>query len=202
MYKYPLSEQTIHEISEIKEEPLWVLNKRLEAYKIFLQKPLPTWGVDLSTLDFTQIQYFTPTQSTKHKWSDVPEGIIKDFERIGVPGRERKYLAGVSTQYDSGVIYHRLKDRFSKYGIIFESIENGLKMYPELFKKYFGTLITSEDNKFAALNTAFWSGGSFVYIPKGINLEIPIETYFRINAKALGQFERTLIIADKGSFVH
>ncbi len=202
MSNYTLSPETITEISRRKEEPSWMLEVRLEALETFKTMPNPQWGPDISEIDFNKIQYYTPGESTKSAWESIPQKILNDFEKIGVPQRERKFLAGVSTQYDSEIIYHNFKKRFENTGVIFESIENGLKKYPHIFREYFGKIISAKDNKYAALNTAFWSGGSFVYVPKGIKLVLPIETYFRINAKALGQFERTLIIAQEKSSIH
>ncbi|MCA9374990.1 Fe-S cluster assembly protein SufB [Candidatus Dojkabacteria bacterium] len=197
-----LSKEIVKKISEIKSEPEWMTKKRLAALDIFLAKPLPTWGPNLSDIDFQDIKYYATAGDQTHNWDDVPGEIRQTFEDIGIPEHEKKFLAGVSTQYESEVIYHKLLDKYSKTGLVFESIDQGLMKYPKLFKKYFGTLIPPEDNKFAALNSAVWSGGSFVYVPKGVKVDIPIETYFRINIENMGQFERTLIIAEEGSEVH
>ncbi len=197
-----ITEDVLRRICQIKEEPEWMLNFRLEAFKIFKEKKLPNWGPDLSELDFDNITYYKSDGNAFDSWEEVPEDIKQTFDEIGVPEHEKKFLAGVSTQYDSEIIYHKLKQKWSNSGLIFETIEGGLRKYPEIFKKYFSTVIASDDNKFAALNSAVWSGGSFVYVPPGVKMEIPVETYFRINSKDMGQFERTLIIADKGSQVH
>lgn len=197
-----LSEKVIRQISQIKEEPKWMLDRRLSAYEIFKSKPMPKWGGKLD-IDFQKIKYFVRASDKKQgDWNKVPENIKKTFERLGIPQAERKFLAGTATQYDSEVIYHKLKDKWAKTGIIFEDTDTALKKYPDLFKRYFGTIIPSHDNKFAALNTAVWSGGTFIYVPKGLKVEIPLQAYFRINAQNMGQFERTLIIADEGSEVH
>ncbi len=198
-----LSKDVVRRISKIKNEPEWMLERRLAAYDIFESKPMPPWGGDLSAIDFQNITYYVKSTNKKPRdWNEVPTNIKDTFERLGIPQAERKFLAGTASQYDSEVIYHKLKDKWTKLGIIFSDTDTALKEHPEIFKQYFGTVIPSTDNKFAALNTAVWSGGSFIYIPKGVKVEIPLQAYFRINARNMGQFERTLIIADEGSEVH
>ncbi len=198
-----LNEGVVREISAIKKEPEWMLKLRLEALQQFLAKPTPTWGGDLSAINYDAIRYYLrPTDIPSKKWEDVPKEIQETFNRIGVPEAEKKYLAGVKMQYDSEVIYGSLKKTWEKDGVIFLSMDEGLAKYPDLVHEYFGKLIPSGDNKFAALNTAVWSGGSFVYVPKGIEVKMPLQTYFRINAANAGQFERTLIIVDEGAKVH
>jgi Fe-S cluster assembly protein SufB len=200
-----LSEEVVRQISAHKEEPEWMLNFRLKALKIYESKPMPTWGGDLSQLEATLDQiyfYLRPQDRMERSWDDVPQSIKETFERLGIPEAERKVLAGVGAQYESEMVYHSLKKEWEDLGIIFESIENGLKLYPDLFREYFATVIPPQDNKFAALNSAVWSGGSFVYIPKGVTVDVPLQAYFRVNAEQMGQFERTLIIADEGSHAH
>ncbi len=198
-----LSTHVVEEISHIKEEPAWMLKARLTAYEQFLAKPTPTWGGDLKNIDYDKIHYYLrPTDAQAHSWNDVPADVKETFERLGIPQAERAVLAGVKAQYDSEVVYGSLKEVFAKDGVIFLSMDDGLKEYPDLVKQYFGTVIPSGDNKFSALNTAAWSGGSFVYIPKGVQVKLPLQTYFRINAENAGQFERTLIIVDEGASVH
>ncbi len=200
---FGLSRKVIEEISKRKLEPLWMLEFRLKAYEIFLQKSMPSWGADLSTIDFDAIQYYVqPDAQNSKQWKDVPQKIKDTFEKLGIPKAERKFLAGAGTQFDSEVVYHSLKKTLEGKGIIFESMDDGLKKHPEIVKKYFSTVIPSTDNKFAALNSAVWSGGTFIYVPKGVHVELPLQAYFRINTAAMGQFERTLIIADEGSSVH
>lgn len=205
IYQTPkgLSQKNVYDISWLKKEPRWMLNFRLEALKIFEQKPLPSWGGDLSSLNFEEITYYLKSFPKKEKtWDEVPLSIKKTFDKLGIPETERKYLAGVETQYDSEVIYGNLKKELTNKGVIFTDTDSALKKYPELFKEYFATVIPIADNKFASLNSAFWSGGTFIYIPKNVKLDLPLQAYFRINAANMGQFERTLIIADEGSFVH
>lgn len=198
-----LSEEVVRAISAFKKEPAWMLEKRLEAFQIFLEKPMPTWGADLSELDFEEMTYFLRSQDRPERsWDDVPDRIKETFERIGVPEAERKFLAGVGAQYESEVVYHSLKAEWEKLGVIFLDMDSALREHPEIVKQYFSTLVPANDNKFAALNTAVWSGGSFVYIPKGVKLDIPIQAYFRINARNAGQFERTMIIVEEGAYVH
>lgn len=197
-----LSEEVIRKISAIKEEPQWMLDYRLKAYERFLTMPVPTWGPDLSDLDFDNMTYYRRASTRPARsWDDVPDKIKDTFERIGIPQAERAYLAGAAAQFESEVVYHNMKSEFDKLGIIFTDTDSALKEYPELFKKYFGKLVPSSDNKLAALNGAVWSGGSFIYVPKGVKCDIPLQTYFRLNDPAMGQFERTLIIVDKGASV-
>lgn len=198
-----ISRELIKTISAYKKEPAWMTDFRLNAFEIFKNKSLPEWGGDLSGIDFDDIHYYLkPSDRPKRKWSEVPEDIKNTFERLGVPQAERKFLAGSGAQFESEMVYHNLKESLSKKGVIFENIDDGLQKYPELFKKYFATVVPPADNKFAALNSAVWSGGSFIYIPKGLKVDLPLQAYFRINAENMGQFERTLIIADEGSQVH
>lgn len=198
-----LTQRVVEEISHIKEEPEWMLQARLTAYQQFLAKPTPTWGGDLSQIEYDKIHYYLrPTDTQAKSWDDVPKDVKETFDRLGIPQAERAVLAGVKAQYDSEVVYGSLKDVFAKDGVIFLSMDDGLRRYPELVKEYFGTVIPSGDNKFSALNTATWSGGSFVYVPKGVQVRLPLQTYFRINSENAGQFERTLIIVDEGASVH
>ena len=197
-----LSVAVVDEISAIKDEPEWMRRFRLDALKVFLAKPMPTWGADLSAIDFNKIIYYIkPWDRTARSWEEVPADIKKTFDRIGVPEAERKFFAGAAAQYDSDVIYHALRENLSRQGVIFCDTDTAVRDYPELVQKYFGTIIPIGDNKFAALNSACWSGGSFIYIPPGIKVEMPLQAYFRINAQNFGQFERTLIIAEEGSEV-
>ncbi len=200
-----LDERVVEQISHMKEEPSWMRDKRLEAYRIFKSKPMPAWGDTefLNAIDFDDIYYYLkPTEKIEGRWEDVPESIKNTFEKIGIPEAERKFLAGVTAQYDSEAVYHRINEELKKQGVIFTDMDTALKEYPDVVKRYFGTIIPSSDNKFAALNTAVWSGGSFVYVPKGAQVAMPLQAYFRINAQKAGQFERTLIIAEEGSKVH
>ncbi len=198
-----ISPKVVDLISAHKNEPDWMRQKRLEAYKLFLSKPMPTWGADLSGINFDSIHYYLrPTSQSVKSWADVPQDIKTTFERIGVPQAERDYLAGVKMQYDSEVVYGSLKKEWEKDGVIFLSMDEGLAQYPDLVREYFGTVVPSGDNKFAALNSAAWSGGSFVYVPPGVQVKMPLQTYFRINSPLAGQFERTLIIVDEGASVH
>ncbi len=201
--KKGLSRKIVEEISFMKNEPLWMREFRLRAYDIFISKPMPSWGADLSDIDFNDFFYFIrSSQNNSKSWDDVPQDIKDTFEKLGIPEAERKFLAGVEAQFESEVVYHNLMKEISDKGVIFTDTDTALKEFPDLLKEYFATVISPYDNKFAALNSAVWSGGSFVYIPKGVKLDIPLQAYFRINAKAMGQFERTLIIADEGSSVH
>ena len=201
--KRGLSRQTVEEISEQKGEPAWMRDFRLRALDTYLKKPMPNWGGDLSHIDFENITYYLkPTEQNYTTWDLVPEEIKRTYDKLGIPEDERKFLGGVGAQYDSEVVYHNLKKQWEDKGVIFLSPEEGLRQHPDLFKEYFGTLIPPADNKFAALNSAVWSGGSFIYVPKGVKVDIPLQAYFRINAKSMGQFERTLIIVDEGAFVH
>jgi Fe-S cluster assembly protein SufB len=198
-----LSEDVVRTISEIKNEPEWMLQKRLHALKVFREKALPAWGADLREIDFEDIHYYaSPTDGKYDAWEMVPEDIKKTFDRIGIPEAERKFLGGASAQYDSEVVYHNLKKEWEEQGVVFLDMDSGLRQYPEIVKQYFGSIIPTTDNKFAALNTAVWSGGSFVYVPAGVKVKIPLQAYFRINTKNAGQFERTLIIAEEGASVH
>ena len=198
-----LSREIIEEISYIKGEPDWMRELRLKAYEIFLKKPMPTWGADLSGINFDDIIYYArPTDLPARTWDDVPEYIKKTFERLGIPEAERKFLAGVGAQYESEVVYHSIRKDLEEKGVVFLSMDDGLKQYPDLVKEYFGTVVPPDDNKFAALNTAVWSGGSFVYVPRGVHVDFPLQAYFRINAQNMGQFERTLIIVEEGASVH
>lgn len=193
-----LSEEIITKISKIKEEPDWMLEYRLNAYKHFKNLKMPNWSVDLSSLDYDDIYYYLkPSEKMYNSWDEVPEKIKNTFERLGIPEAERKFLAGVSTQYESEVVYHNLERELKEKGIIFLDTDTALKKYPELFKEYFGKLVPSDDNKLAALNSAVWSGGTFIYVPKNVKLDKPLQAYFRINAERFGQFERTLIIVDE-----
>ncbi|MBU1885748.1 Fe-S cluster assembly protein SufB [Patescibacteria group bacterium] len=206
-YKYiskpGLSKKVIKEISAIKNEPKWMLEKRLQAYEIFKSKPMPSWGVDLSELNFDQIRYYLrPTDHQVSSWQDVPPEVKATFDRLGIPEAEQKILAGVTTQLDSEVIYGSLKNVWAKYGVEFLSMDEGLAKHADLVKEYFGKVVPAGDNKFSALNTAVWSGGSFVYVPPGVDVKLPLQAYFRINAKSSGQFERTLIIVDEGAKIH
>jgi Fe-S cluster assembly protein SufB len=198
-----LDEEVIRQISAFKEEPEWMLEFRLKAYRHFLERPMPSWGPDLSGLNLDEIYFYVrPEEIDQKSWDDVPDTIKNTFDRLGLPEAEQKYLAGVGAQYDSEMVYHNINEHLEKQGVIFLSIENGLKQYPDLFKEYFSTVVPIQDNKFSALNSAVWSGGSFVYVPKGVKVDLPLQAYFRLNNASIGQFERTLIIADEGSQVH
>ena len=198
-----LDEQVVKDISRNKGEPEWMLNFRLRSLESFRRKSMPSWGVDLSGIKFDEIFYYVkPTDQQSGSWDDLPDDIKETYDRLGIPEAERNFLAGVGAQYDSEVVYHNLKKQLEDQGVIFCDPETAVREHPELVQEYFGTVIPYGDNKFAALNSAVWSGGSFVYIPKGIHVDIPLQAYFRINTKNFGQFERTLIIADEGSFVH
>ncbi len=201
--KKGLSRETIEEISRIKNEPEWMLKFRLNAYETFLKLPMPTWGADLSSIDFNNIYYYArPTDKKGKSWDEVPEKIKNTFERLGIPEAERKFLAGVGAQYESEVVYHKLREDLEKKGVIFCDTDTALQKYEDIFKKHFAKVVPSNDNKFAALNSAVWSGGSFVYVPEGIEVDMPLNAYFRINSQNMGQFERTLIIAEPYSKVH
>lgn len=198
-----LDEDIVREISFMKQEPEWMTEFRLRALEIFKSKPMPTWGADLSDLDFDDIYYYIrPAEKQGRSWDEVPEYIKRTFDRLGIPEAERKFLAGVSAQYESEVVYKSMQEELEKQGVIFTDTDTALKEHPELFRKYFATVVPPADNKFAALNSAVWSGGSFIYVPPGVQVEVPLQAYFRINAQNMGQFERTLIIADEGSYVH
>jgi len=201
--KKGLSREVVEEISRIKGEPDWMREFRLKSLEIFLSKPMPTWGGDLSGIDFDNITYYVkPTERKGRSWDEVPEEIKRTFDKLGIPEAEQKFLAGVSAQYESEVVYHNMQKELEAQGVIFCDTDTALQKYPELFREYFGTVVPPTDNKFAALNSAVWSGGSFIYVPKGVKCEIPLQAYFRINSENMGQFERTLIIADEDSFVH
>ena len=201
--KKGIDKNMVSQMSEIKGEPGWMRDIRLNALEIFLQKPTPTWGGRVSDINFDDIYYYVkPTDREGRTWDDVPEDIKKTFDRLGIPEAERKFLAGVGAQYDSEVVYHSLKEDLERQGVLFLSPDQALQEHPDLLREYFGTIIPPEDNKFAALNTAVWSGGSFVYVPPGVVVDVPLQAYFRINSENMGQFERTLIIVDEGAQVH
>lgn len=201
--KKGLDRKVVEEISAIKGEPGWMLDFRLKALEHFVHRPMPGWGADISGLHLDDIYYYVkPTDEQSQSWEDVPETIKNTFDKLGIPEAERKFLAGVGAQYESEMVYHSILEHLEKQGVIFLSIENGLKQHPDLFREYFSTVVPIEDNKFAALNSAVWSGGSFVYIPKGVKVDLPLQAYFRLNQANIGQFERSLIIADEGSQVH
>jgi Fe-S cluster assembly protein SufB len=201
--KKGLTPEVVKEISWMKNEPEWMTKFRLRSLNVFEKKEMPTWGADLSKVDFQNIYYYLKSTEKQGKtWDEVPADIKRTFDRLGVPQAERKFLAGVAAQYESEVVYHSLHKELESKGVIFLDTDTALKQYPELFKEYFGTVIPPADNKLAALNSAVWSGGSFIYVPKGVKVEIPLQAYFRINAENMGQFERTLIICDEDSFVH
>ena len=205
LFKSPkgLTKDIVKAISYKKQEPKWMLDFRLKAFEIFQKKSMPVWGADLSTINFNNFYYYAkPSEKTEKNWDDVPENIRNTFEKLGIPEAEKKFLGGVGAQYESEVVYHKLHEKLEKQGVIFLDTDSALKQEPELFKKYFSTVIPSEDNKFSALNSAVWSGGSFIYIPPGVNVELPLQAYFRINAQNVGQFERTLIIVDENAKVH
>jgi Fe-S cluster assembly protein SufB len=198
-----LDDKVVKQISSMKGEPQWMLDFRLKALKHFEQRPMPTWGGDLSNLTLGDMYYYVkPSDKEARSWDDVPDTIKKTFDRLGIPEAERKFLAGAGAQYDSEMVYHQIHENLKKQGVIFVSIEDGLRDYPDLFKQYFGTVIPIEDNKFAALNSAVWSGGSFIYVPPGVKIDLPLQAYFRLNVAGIGQFERTMIIADEGAQIH
>lgn len=198
-----LNEAVVREISAIKNEPEWMLEIRLKAYHQFVEMGMPKWGAPLDDVDFNEyIYYLKATDQAERKWEDVPETIRNTFDRLGIPEAEAKYLSGVATQYDSEMVYSCMLETVVAEGVLFFDMDTGLKEHPDLVKKYFSQLVASNDNKFAALNTAVWSGGSFIYVPKGVHLDKPLQSYFRINAENMGQFERTLIIVDEGASVH
>ncbi len=198
-----LNEEVVRQISAQKREPKWMLEFRLRALKHFEERPMPEWGPDLSNLNLDEIYFYTkPSEAEGKSWDDVPETIKDTFNKLGIPEAEQKFLAGVGAQYESEMVYHSIQEHLEEQGVIFKSIENGLRDHPELFREYFGTIIPIEDNKFAALNSAVWSGGSFVYVPPGVKVEMPMQAYFRVNQADQGQFERTLIIVDEGAEAH
>jgi len=201
--KKGLTKDTVREISHLKDEPQWMLDYRLRAYDVFMKKPMPQWGGDLNKIDLQNIYYYAKaSEKTEKNWDDVPENVKNTFDKLGIPEAEKKFLAGVGAQYESEVVYHNLRKDLADQGVLFLDTDSALKEQPEIFKKYFGKIIPPEDNKFSALNSAVWSGGSFIYIPPGVKVDMPLQAYFRINAENIGQFERTLIIADEGSEVH
>ena len=198
-----LNEEVVRQISAQKQEPEWMLEFRLKALKHFEARPMPQWGADLSGLNLDEIYFYTkPAEAEGRSWDEVPETIKETFNKLGIPEAEQKFLAGVGAQYESEMVYHSIQEHLKEQGVIFKSIENGLRDHPELFREYFGTIIPIEDNKFAALNSAVWSGGSFVYVPPGVKVEMPMQAYFRVNQADQGQFERTLIILDEGAEAH
>jgi Fe-S cluster assembly protein SufB len=202
--KRGLSEEVVREISALKNEPEWMLDMRLRGLKFFYRKPMPTWGADLSTIDFDNIKYFVrSTEKQAATWDDLPADIKNTYDKLGIPEAEKQRLiAGVAAQYESEVVYHKIREDLEEQGVIFLDTDTGVREHPEIFEEYFGTVIPPGDNKFASLNTAVWSGGSFIYVPTGVHVEIPLQAYFRINTENMGQFERTLIIADEDSYVH
>ncbi len=198
-----LDEAIIREMSGLKNEPQWMLDFRLRAYKIFQRKPMPNWGGDMSEIFFDDIYYYIkPTEGQVDAWEELPDSVKDTYEKLGIPEAERKYLAGVTAQYESEVVYHRNREDLEAQGVLFSDMDSAVKEHPEIVQRYFGTIIPPGDNKFAALNSAVWSGGSFIYVPPGVEVEMPLQAYFRINAENMGQFERTLIIADEGATVH
>ncbi|OCA93855.1 Fe-S cluster assembly protein SufB [Actinobaculum suis] len=199
-----IDENVVRNISAAKNEPEWMLKRRLRAYKLFERRPMPQWGADLSGIDFSQFKYFVrATDKQVRRWEDLPPEILNTYDRLGIPEAERERLvAGVAAQYESEVVYNSIREDLERQGVIFVDTDTALQEHPELFEEYFGTVVPTGDNKFASLNTAVWSGGSFVYVPKNVHVEIPLQAYFRINTQAMGQFERTLIICDEGSYVH
>ena len=204
-FDFGLSEEVVRQISELKEEPEWMTDIRVKAFKHFSERPMPTWGNTsmLEEIDFENICYYLKSSdSTERDWEDVPEDIRNTFERLGIPEAEQKWLSGVTAQYESEAVYHSIREDLEKQGVIFLDMDSGLKEHPEIVQKWFCSVVPYSDNKFSALNTAVWSGGSFIYVPEGVHVEMPVQAYFRINAKNMGQFERTLIIADKGSSIH
>jgi Fe-S cluster assembly protein SufB len=201
--KKGLDRSVVEDISRQKNEPEWMREFRLDSFEQFLKKPMPSWGPNLSGIDLNTLCYYLkPMRSVKNNWKNLPKSILETYQRIGVPEAEKKFLSGVSAQYESEVVYKSLQKTLSKKGVIFVSMDDGLKQYPEIVKRYLGSIIPPQDNKFAALNSSVWSGGTFLYVPKNVRVDLPLQAYFRINAENLGQFERTLIIADEGSYVH
>src|ERR1700691_989071 len=198
-----LSHELVEKISEHKNEPDWMRKFRHASLDYFLARPLPNWGGDVSGIDFDNIYYYIkPTEKQADSWEDLPADIKDTWDKLGIPEAEKKYLAGVGAQYESEVVYHKLQEKLSDQGVLFLDMDSGLREHEELVKRYFGTIIPANDNKFAALNSAVWSGGSFIYVPPGVRIELPLQAYFRINAENMGQFERTLIIVDEGAYVH
>lgn len=198
-----LDREVVEQISRMKGEPDWMLQFRLKGLEHFRNRPMPAWGGDLTSLNLDNLYYYVkPTEQEGRSWDDVPDTIKETFNRLGIPEAEQKFLAGVGAQYESEMVYHSIQEHLEKQGVIFLSIEGGLRKHPDLFRQYFGTVIPIEDNKFSALNSAVWSGGSFVYVPKGVKVDLPLQAYFRLNVANIGQFERSLIIADEGAQVH
>jgi len=198
-----LTRETVLAISEAKNEPEWMRRFRLRSLELFQRLPMPSWGGNLSQLRFDDMTYYAkPTEGSSRSWDELPEEIKRTYERLGVPEAERKFLAGVGAQYDSEMVYHNIRQDLEKKGVLFSDVETAVREHPDIVKRFFGTIVPPDDNKFAALNSAVWSGGSFVYVPPGVHVDIPLQAYFRVNSQAFGQFERTLIIADEGSFVH
>jgi Fe-S cluster assembly protein SufB len=198
-----LDHEIVRQISEMKNEPQWMLDFRLKSLDIFFARPMPQWGADLDQIDFQNIYYYMKASDRQEKsWDDVPEEIRKTYDRLGIPEAEKQYLAGVKAQYESEVVYGSLQEDLAKQGVLFTDTDSALREHPEIFREYFGTIIPSADNKFAALNSAVWSGGSFIYVPPGVHIEFPLQAYFRINSENMGQFERTLIIVDEGASAH
>ncbi len=201
--KKGLDEEVVRQISAMKKEPPWMLEFRLKALKHFQQRPIPKWGADLGNLNLEDLYYYVkPTEGGANSWDDVPDNIKNTFDKLGIPEAEQKFLAGVGAQYESEMVYHSIQEHLEEQGVLFFSIEDGLRKHPEIFREYFGTVVPIEDNAFAALNSAVWSGGSFVYVPKGVTVDLPLQAYFRLNVANIGQFERSLIIADEGAHVH
>ncbi len=202
--KRGLNEDVVREISALKNEPEWMLEMRLKGLRLFEKKPMPTWGADLSTINFDSIKYFVrSTEKQATSWDELPSDIKNTYDRLGIPEAEKQRLiAGVAAQYESEVVYHKIREDLEEQGVIFLDTDTGLKEHEDLFREHFASVIPTGDNKFSALNTAVWSGGSFIYVPKGVNVEIPLQAYFRINTENMGQFERTLIIVDEGAYVH
>ena len=199
-----LSEDVVRDISKKKNEPEWMLESRLKALRVFNKKPVPTWGPDLSAIDFDNIKYFVrSTEKQAQTWDDLPEDIKETYDKLGIPDAEKKRLvSGVAAQYESEVVYHKIREDLEEQGVIFVDTDTAVQEYPEILQEYFGTVIPAGDNKFSALNNACWSGGSFVYVPKGVHVDIPLQAYFRINTENMGQFERTLIVVEEGAYVH
>ncbi len=200
-----LTRETVEKISDLKKEPEWMREYRLRAYEHFLERPMPDWGPDLSEIDFEAYTYYANPMAegdTKKKWEDLPSDIRNTFDKLGIPKAERDYFGGVGAQYDSGTVYHKIREDLSAKGVLFTDTDTAVREHPDIVRKYFGKIVPYNDNKFSALNSAVWSGGSFVYIPPGVDTGIPLQAYFRINAKSVGQFERTLIVADRGAKIH
>ncbi|KAB2866551.1 MAG: Fe-S cluster assembly protein SufB [Anaerolineae bacterium] len=198
-----LNEDVVRWISAIKGEPEWMTEFRVRAYRTFMSKPMPSWGADLTGIDFDDIRYYVrATEKQESSWDEVPSEIKDTFDKLGIPEAEQKFLSGVGAQYESEMVYHKVREDLENKGVLFLDMDSGLREHPDLVKEYFGTIIPPTDNKFAALNSAVWSGGSFIYVPPGVHVDLPLQAYFRINTENMGQFERTLIIVDEGAFVH